>query len=435
MFLASGAAASPDNCPGVCAKDAAYKYFEYLQCAAYHSDPVLIEVWRNISNLKTSLKSVEKNNPQAHKYLESIKLEMFEISLPTCYENRIAYFMLKTYMDIIMAASVRLNKGVSVPPRFGSLPSTEINAFTIVDSEGDRIVAFNTELFGFTQQMTYAISPLVKAQVTQSQNVWSSEVAGQIVNQFRNEHIEFETSILEFLEVIPAERLLTIPGTTPLNEVNELGLDLSIGMDLFAVGHEYSHAILKHKPISNKLVALGVKQRAKAVPVNAQVAVLSWAQELAADELGFQLAAEATKQIHLNAGHEWIYTLYGALYFFECMEILDEARYILDHGTDWVPYTESEKQFLRSVAAGTVTQDQEKQFSYLPLQDHPPAWLRNERIRAVMRERVISENFWDSTKTFNDIGEYMIRYADFVWSMDRPNMASIIEKALAGQKE
>jgi hypothetical protein len=432
MLLVSGAAA--DNCPGACAKDAAYKYLEYLQCAAYHSDPTQLKVWHDTSKMNASLKSVKKSNPQARKDLKSIEHDMSKISLPTCYESRIAFFMLNTYMDMIKAASVRLNKGVSVSSRFGSLPSTEINAFTIVDSEGERIVTFNTELFGFTQQMTYAISPLVKAQVARSQHLWSTEVATSIVNEYPAEHLEFETAVLEFLEVIPAEQLLTVPGTKPLNEVDELALHLSTGMDLFAVGHEYSHVILNHKPISTKLVALGLKQRAKAVPVNAQVAVLSWPQELAADELGFQLAAEAARQLYPNSGRERIYALYGALYFFESMEILDEARFILEHNTDSVPYTESEKQYLRSVASGTVTQEQEKQFSYLQLQDHPPAWLRNERVRAFLREKVISENFWDASETFNDLGELMIGYADFVWSMDRSKMPSIIKKVLALQE-
>jgi hypothetical protein len=436
LLFASIFSVGADKCPDACAKDPAYKNFEYLQCAAYNSDPLLVEVWHNTSTINRSFKSIEQNNPGVRKYSKSLKKEIYKQSLPTCYENRVAYYLITMYMGMIKTASERLNKRGPVEPRYGSLPSTEINAFTIVDSRDERIVAFNTQLFAFSQQMSHVVSPMVRAQLQTAHSLWSEDVARQIVNQFPGEHLEFITALLEFLEVMPGEQLITIPGTTPLNEADDLALSLSDGMDLFAVGHEYSHVILKHTPVSHRLVDLAANQRVKASAVTAQVAVLSWAQELAADELGVQLLAEAARELHPKTD-EWIYTLYGALYFFECMEILDEARYILDHGTDWTPHTDSEKAFMRALASGTAPADLQQHFSYLPLQDHPPAWLRMERVRGFVRDLVKSRAPSNSTNSYADLGEYMINYADFIWEMDRPKMASIIQKvqSLPGEPE
>lgn len=429
LLLSSMRASSQEHCENVCAKDAAYKDFEYLQCADYNSNPVLREMWKDTTRVNSAFKSIEKLYPGTSRASKTLKKELFAIQLPTCYENRLAYYYVTIYLNMIRSASIRIKKQTATPLKYGTLPSTEINASTIITSNDDRLVAFNTQLFAFSLQMAHVVAPLVQTQLRVSgTSAWSPEAAGQIVDDNKPAQQAFVVALLEFLEVMRGEQLLTVPGTAPLNEMDQLAMDLSTGMDLFAVGHEYSHVILKHTPVRTKLLDVGPQRRDNAAPITARVAILPWEQELAADALGFQLASEAAKELRPESKGQQDYILYGALYFFACMEMLDEGKYILDHGINRPLYTDDEKQYLRSVASGTVTDDQQKEYWYLPLQDHPPAWLRMERIRQMMQAHGLGTEHSNEVEPYIELGESMINYAELIWNKHKLQLPSVIQR-------
>ena len=426
-------AADHESCPNTCAKGAAYQYLEYLQCADYNADPLLRKVWRSTATINSSFDSVINAYPGIRRYSKAIKKDLYSKQLPTCYESRIPYYMLTNYVDAL-SAIVRLTHPDITPPKYGTLPSTEINAFTIVTPDNDRIVAFNTQLSALGELMTYAIAPLVKTQELEHHNdPWTDTVASQVSDGNTSAQLAFVTALMEFIEVIPAEQLIKVPGSALPTEFNFPAMDLSIGMDFFEVGHEYAHVILGHRAISTKLIDVVPNRHGKSAPVTAPVAILSWKQELDADALGLHLVSEVAHKMRPTSAGERIYMLYGALYFFECMQILDEARYIADHGTPPQQYTDKEMEYLRSVASGNVAEDIEKQYSYISLNDHPPAWLRMERVRELMR---LYEEQGGETKEYlkyKERGENMINYAQFLWTKSRPHMAAIIRKLEAEQ--
>lgn len=104
------------------------------------------------------------------------------------------------------------------------------------------------------------------------------------------------------------------------------------GMELFVIGHEYGHVILKHEPIRRG--SLNAIQGGEDVAnLSFPIAERSWQQELEADLVGFKLMSTTLMSQKDPLG---LYGTCGALFFIQLQGILDQADYSIKHGRRYV---------------------------------------------------------------------------------------------------
>jgi Zn-dependent protease with chaperone function len=182
-------------------------------------------------------------------------------------------------------------------------------------------------------------------------------------------------ALLEFL-------LLTPPATQPLPQsYDPLVITFTQGMETFAVAHEYGHVIKRHaSPTMN--IRLGADDEPARKVGSVPVLARSWKQEFEADEIGLRLVAELLKQnARRNESNDlrWVYTFKGALFFFRCLDLVEQAKAVRDTGKLPTPPSFAERVFLRAFADGKTSREENEVHKALISGTHPPAWLRLER--------------------------------------------------------
>jgi len=422
-----------------CATDPTYKYFEAIQRTAYQSSPITREMWQNVEALKRSLKENDKElrqrpnslgsgSPVTDKDSDRITNAVLSQKLPTCYENPLIYYMLNEYVKRIELARKQLGFSLNLPPKFGSLPTADINAYTYpATTVRDSVIAFNTQLFMFAYQMTKVTMPTISvSNDTRTKRVevdLSLDGAKRSIERNGDLKTNFAMALLEFL-------LLVDPSTEPLDQAYDAVLiNFTEGMEMFAVAHEYGHVIKAHSIVRTKQMQL-FSEEVTDTPASATVVLRSWQQELEADQVGLQLVIQALR--HPADGDpvtnkRWLYSVYGALFFFKCMDMIDNAKYIRDQGQAMPLRSPAEEEYIRAVADGRVTADQHKKYDSLKLEDHPPAWLRLERVRKALDDYLKRESIDQETKDFSRIGMGLISNIDVLWESCLPRLPVIIQ--------
>src|ERR1035438_2499364 len=162
------------------------------------------------------------------------------------------------------------------------------------------------------------------------------------------------------------------------------------------------------------------------VPVLAR----SWKQELEADQEGTQLLIHSLKQKAKTTQVEdakWVYTLKGALLFFECLDLIEQAKFIRDRREVPVRYSLAERSYIRAFADGKNTPRQDALHSDLNLKDHPPAWLRLERVQETIDKELTLHPASSSSEAVASIADGISDNAQLIWRMVMPRMPVLIE--------
>src|SRR5439155_14187504 len=122
------------------------------------------------------------------------------------------------------------------------------------------------------------------------------------------------------------------------------------------------------------------------------------------------------------------------LYFFRCAQILDDARYIAEHGEAPPILTSERAASVRAIAAGNASAEQLRQLDGLPLNDHPPAWLRFERARQLIEQQVRDGSFSPGAINFANIARDLITNVGILWNEIEPKLPSVI-RGVRGQQQ
>ena len=429
-----------------CAQDPTYKYFEVLQYKAYTSDPKLQELLPNLQNMGRLMKEIKETGAQLDKRdnplnvpnsdnpdtLDLIKRWVDNLKLPTCYENPLVYILLKQYAENIDKARQEMNRPMLSVVHIATLPTTEVNAYTYPATDSrDSVIAFNAQLFMFAYQMSKVTFPTLEVRNDQASGRiavnTSKKKALELLNSNPDIVTNYVMAILEFLLLVP-------PSTEPISQsYDPLLISLTEGMEMFAVGHEYGHVVLNHKsPTMNIRLGADSLTTASVAPTTVPVLARSWKQELEADQEGIQLLIHFLKQKAKTSQVEdakWVYTLKGALFFFECLDLIEQAKFIRDRGEVPVRYSLAERSYIRAFADGKNTPQQDALHSDLNLRDHPPAWLRLERVQDTIDKELTSHPASSSSEAVASIADGISDNAQLVWRMIMPRMP-ILMKAL-----
>jgi hypothetical protein len=432
-----------------CATDPTYKYIERIQFLAYQSDPMLkklLDAQRNNAELLRTIKETGEfldrrdrtkgtkaslDSEKTNRYLRKVLAE----KLPTCYESPPAYYIFHTYQKQLDPARASLYGQSADPPKLATIPSTEINAYTYPGGE-DRgsIVAFNSELMNFAWQMTKVTLPTIN--IEQGKKLvkidHSSAYAKEAIEKSSTLKANYANAILEFL-------LLLDPKTETLSpSYDPLVITFASGMEMFAVAHEYGHVIKGHHS-STTSIPLGASG-GNAPGQKVSVYDRSWDQEFEADEVGVHLIAETLSRptnTDWMKGQGWVFKARGTLFFFKCLDIIDAATYMRDHGHARKQPTLQQRVALRNIADGTSrAKDRASAKDWLS-DSHPPPWLRLERARIILEREIRQRAAAPTALATADIATGILDNIDLIGdsTADRMQVAIDFAKKVRDQQQ
>jgi hypothetical protein len=410
------------------ATEPTYQYLEAIQRAAYEKSPGsykflleerkrfhedLIKLIQDRTNQPNSLGLPPLITPEDAKRMES---GISQVKLHTCLEDPRIYFMIQGNINAIEQARKELGFRLSVPPKFGSLPTEAVNAYTFYyQATKERVIGFNNEFFRFAFiESQLAVSTIPQSELKKVDTLPDATDAEVITQFFINPlwHDNNNAAIRSFLH-LPTSPLS--PSFAAADQAyQDLSMPLQVGMILFTVGHEYGHVINRdiariHPPDSSSVVS-------------ARTVHWTWPQELAADEIGTRLAAQAledsVKQYPIYR-NQWLYALHGAILFMNCLSIIDDAKFIQSHNTLPTKLTEQQKNYLRQFANGKITGEQVEKLAGIKPGEYPPAWLRSERIKYLISQ-IASNNALPAEVKWNGrIADAIVTNMNVFWAMSR----------------
>ncbi len=275
---------------------------------------------------------------QMRKEFEDRTQEKANIKLPTKYETIINYGLILDFADLIEKAIPALGfldkeKGVNhtlkdlnmniTRPVFGTLPAGSLNATSYGFSNGERLIVFESELMQFCNLISKIVAKAIPY------NKEKGEGGFQFKEESILEQIEKNKEIFDHFKELIIGFVLTGYATSASQYIleapfNKIADHLRLSMEVFVMGHEYAHILLRH---------LDSKETAKhALNSDGVFNILySWQQEFDADRLGLPLMIVALDEQDRQY-RDLSYC--GADLFFSSYEIIEKAKSILKNGTD-----------------------------------------------------------------------------------------------------
>jgi tetratricopeptide (TPR) repeat protein len=424
--------------PEPCATDPTYADFEYVQRAAYDANPAARallaandEIEKTFSEVDRELRSrpnAESAKQDDDAAMKRIIQQILALKLPTCFESRMFYWMIQNYARDVDAARRRLHLPLHALPKYGSLPTDDANAYTYPATKTTgSVIAFNTVLFMFDYQMAKVTLPTIRITDSGSSTLsvdHSRATAIKAIHDQSDLPTNFTMAILEFLGMVPHETRPIAP------QLDASLIEFTSAMELFAVAHEYGHVIKNHvSPLGQTRLAT-TTDKPTAAAVTATVVVRTWDQEFVADDIGFDLLAEVCRHAAESdevAAARFSYKLHGGLFFLHCLQIIDDAKYVRDHGTFPPQLTLDEQVALRKLVDGSASAEERSRFQYLLAGDHPPAWLRIERQRARLQRYLSGRSLSPIATSFGDLAVGITDNLGLLWNMCESKLPILLE--------
>ena len=290
------------------------------------------------------------------------------IKLPTEYEIVANYDSIQYFADLIEKAIPAFRFGDKttnveytlkdlnmniVRPIFGTLPSRNLIAGAYSFDNGEYLIVFESGLFHFCNLLTKVIAQAFPYEKTE--NGVHQEFDEELVLEKTKNETQITTRFQELVIAYLTTGFDKLPPPYP-HDASYIMLagHLREAMEVFILGHEYAHILLRH-------VESGKSDKKILSSEDISNVVFSWKQELDADGLGLPLMLLALKL----KGRELDNISYsGAEAFFSGYEIIERGKAILKYGSDYLYWKHGKKDGR--------------------LSDHPSAETRRKNIRKLM---------------------------------------------------
>jgi tetratricopeptide (TPR) repeat protein len=436
-----------------CATDPTYRFFEKEQLKAYCATPdgqrqlsilfdkdYRIKVYKSVDsavNKRPNSIGVMRNTTD--KTVKFIIDQATSRKMPTCYEDPGVYYLISTYVAKVERARKQLNLPLKILPRYGSLPTPEINAYTYPPDTGKdvleprkSIIGFNTKLFMFAYQMSKITLPTISVTNSCNHKVavdYSQQAAIEAAKSNSDIKINFSMALMEFLGV-------TSPDTQPLDQKYDPDLmAFTMTMELFAVAHEYGHLIKGHTFQGRQALHLNLEAGDQSTSI---VGTRSWQQELEADEIGIRLLIQVLKNDIADekdpltkkaVAMRYLSSLYGVLFYFQCSEVIDQAKYVLVHNAAPPGHSPEEEAYVRAIASGKQATMSDSHYAEINESSHPPAWLRYQRAYSILARELKKQIYSKVQLQYAAIGEAMVRNVFVLWDLCLPRFSTVLEAA------
>jgi tetratricopeptide (TPR) repeat protein len=397
-----------------CAKDPTYQFLEALQQDAFDRLPDQRALFLNLRRIESAnARRMLGVLPFAFSASEGRTFESLvkSVKLQTCFEEPIGYLLRQMEFERLERLTPALFP--TLAPRkmskFGTLPNQELNAFTIVDSQtNEPVVVFNTGLMGFTLDWGLMAASLVPS-IKQAD---PRRIAAMKPNEFREQFYNSPewrwnaiqiTTIALHLRPTGVKTILFFPTSD-----RRIAAPLMTGMNTFASAHEYAHVVLSHAPPLGGETARS--DNLSTSTTTASVRRLSWQKEFEADHLGIRLTIAAMQDLTSAADTydgQWVFRVRGVQLFMQAMQMADDLMEISRSGKVDDELSESQRVMIRRFAQGEIMIDSNDPL-LKRLNDHPPAWLRGERIKADIDQFVREVPLDYNAQQFNDAANSII---------------------------
>jgi hypothetical protein len=308
-------------------KTASEIYLEKLQ-SDFYEDGYTHKIYGTDYNIKNILKDYIPtfNKKSKNIYPEECFNKLKEIldndNLPTVYEDPAQYYILLNLFEKIEMSAEEISSNLPRRPVVGTLPSGEVNAMAIkVPDSDDFLLVFEDQIFTFANLIAKVVAQSIPFEI--KDNVISFSMGKEEVNNyFKNNSIAFE----RFKELIYAYLFYGEPTAAPQYFLEGIPMHLAdrlrTSLELFIVGHEYSHIILGHVQESKTMV-----NKAKRIEFNE--IIFNWDQEFSADVLGLRLMLGCM----LKEGSINLPSFVGADLFFGSLDVIEKSISILKTGS------------------------------------------------------------------------------------------------------
>lgn len=297
-------------------------YLEELQSKFYTDGKQITDSFSFICDSGLLETMIKKWNPDTD--INEIKSLMQKNDLPTIYEDRGLYTILFNFIEEIELAAKDLSFDLPMRPLTGTLPSGKVNAMAIkVPDNNEFILVFERELFTFANLIAKIVAQSVPLTEEDNGGLGFS-VRKEEVNNYLKSHQEVSN---RFNELILAYILHGLPSAAPpyLLDKNPMVLTnvFRNSLELFVVGHEYSHILLGHvqngRMMMNNIQDLEVNE-----------IIFNWENEHQADMLGLILMLNCMKK----RGFDLAISYAGADIFFSSVDIIEKSVSILKTGSE-----------------------------------------------------------------------------------------------------
>jgi hypothetical protein len=137
-----------------------------------------------------------------------------------------------------------------------------------------------------------------------------------------------------------------------------------------------------------------------------------------ADQVGIRLVIQALRseaKSEASKDLSWLYSAKGALFFFRCLEIVDEAKAVKNKEQLPPPPTFAERVFVRAFADGKSSASDNDKYRYLTTSDYPPPWLRLERVQATIEADLMKTAPSRDSVAYSEIADAIVENTPIVW--------------------
>jgi hypothetical protein len=365
--------------------DSDYRELEERQRRLLPSTPFRVGAFRNSEHIRSALNSLYADNSFEFSggpaNVARMKQDLeFEFAKPfsTRYEA-VEYYVLLTWNDLLIrnflvTTGTRSDLRLRHNPLLGTLPSPALNAstFSATDSPKSMIV-LNWGVFGVLIDMTELAFETVRIELDRGGEAFSILADEQEFRRRLDAQPQMKDKLMHLLLLYYGHQKSDPRSPQPSQALSWFG-SISRAMALFVLAHEYGHILANHATVAS-------------ITHSSETMIRSWAQELEADLIGFTLmshvlkraAGEVPRQRALLGFH-----LASPLLYFECVRIVEEAEYIIQHGGElpsrpsFLEISEATQTFDYALKAMAVTSRKDPGIvaAFSRYSDYPPGWLR-----------------------------------------------------------
>ena len=377
--------------------DKVYAYLEAVQRSAYANDPKAYRWTGEPKDVRTVYGILDQigcgesdptctaNDKDETARLRKLVLANLAKPVPTRWEEPVSYSILQNVVSEV--EKTQEDRVKSTMPRFGTLPTTTLNARTvIVPGTKLPLMVLNSQLFSFSYESLKVYLDLV--------NIHSGSSAGAIVfdsdtfnkGPSANEDIVFRLS--QVWEDATSHRRI-IEHTKPKADTEILLSEMIDAIEFFVVAHEYGHIVLHHSTGRASTMSLAGISDVKMLENQR-----TWAQEIDADHFACELLDQHLALKYQGGDPNGLRSfLRLAPQFFFILETQSRIAQVLSetHDLPAQPTEEEENTITFRMHSLADTSSQRRQLTTPPTTDpylirvfsdgHPPAWARFDLVQ------------------------------------------------------
>lgn len=313
----------------------AYLFLEQLQAEVYgplgvppslSPTPMDLKIWAEYARTHHSAQSTAEDVRDTEEMFLA-EFTKAAVDLPTKYEDPRTFMILNDLVADLTEGAKELGAKSWPTPAIGTLPTGQINALTLAIPEEDQyIVVFERGMFAFALLLSKALVQALPHEATPRGILFSTDSTDVLRTISSNPEL-----VARFAEAVTAYAIYGDPGRARQYSLTEqyhvtTSSIIRDSLELFVLGHEYSHIIGGHLTSAERRLRL-----LPAMETEADEIVYDWNQEYEADLIGMTLSLAAMRR---RRKMDLALSFWGIDLFFSGMDVMDRAVSLLRFGEE-----------------------------------------------------------------------------------------------------